>query len=437
MRGLLTILASMALLLGTSSFALAQQTSNPIASLVGNWDLPGTLVRLKIHADGTVDHSALGEGTIRFDETTYYRLVYRQRHLTCQYDVRKYSDNEVTFTISVQPSEPDCELGALRRSPGSEPPEPLKNKSSDALPLKQTGDSVSPPPVGATFKDCDDCPELVVVPAGRFTMGSPDSEPERLRREGPQHAVDVSSFAVGRYAITRDQFDEFVKATGVLYANGCYAESESGHYWKLQPELTFRSPGFPQDGRHPVVCVNWEDAHAYVKWLSAKTGKPYRLLTEAEREYVARGGTSFPYWWGVTARPDQANYDPSQPPAGSQGSGKERVASAAVSKAYQPQISPASVVKGTVPVNLYQPNPWGLFQVHGNVAEWVEDCWNESYEGAPGNASAVNKGDCSRRVVRGGGWSYFAPAIRSAFRESAPKEDRYVHVGFRVARDLF
>ena len=164
---------------------------------------------------------------------------------------------------------------------------------------------------GTIFKDCDDCPELVVVPAGRFTMGSPDSEPGRLDIEGPQRTVEVNGFAVGRYAITRDQFDEFVKATGRLYDDGCYVESVGK--WALRPELSFRSPGFPQDGRHPVVCVNWDDANAYVKWLSAKTGKTYRLLTEAEREYVARAGTSSPYWWGVTVRPDQANYDQISP----------------------------------------------------------------------------------------------------------------------------
>src|SRR5262249_11915981 len=142
-------------------------------------------------------------------------------------------------------------------------------------------------------KDCDDCPELLVVPSGRFTMGSPDSEPGRIDVEGPQRSVEIaSSFAVGRYAITRDQYDQFIKATGWAYDNGCYAES--GGRYALKSELSFRSPGFHQDGRHPAVCVSWNDAHAYVKWLSEKTGKSYRLLTEAEREYVTRAGSSSP-----------------------------------------------------------------------------------------------------------------------------------------------
>jgi formylglycine-generating enzyme required for sulfatase activity len=159
-------------------------------------------------------------------------------------------------------------------------------------------------------------------------------------------------------------------------------------------------------------------------------------LTEAEREYVTRAGTSLAYWWDATVRPDQANYLQGEPAAGTNAAGKAKVASAAASKVSPPQITPASTAAGTVPVNLYQPNPWGLFQVHGNVAEWLEDCWNGNYEGAPLNASAVRTGDCSRHVLRGGGWSLSAEEIRSAFRDFAMKDRRYVHVGFRIARDL-
>jgi formylglycine-generating enzyme required for sulfatase activity len=424
------------LLLLAPACANAQQTPNAIAiaPLVGNWDLPGTLTRLKIHPDGTVDHSKFGEGTIQYQEATYFRLFFREPYLTCTYDVRKYSENEITFTILVHPSDSACELGALRKSPAPQaPPDATKSKGSEAPGAATVADKSNPPPPGTVLKDCDDCPELVVVPAGRFAMGSPDSELGRDKDEGPQRTVEVSSFAVGRYAITRDQFDEFVKATGGLYADGCYVESAK-ETWDLHAELSFRSPGFPQDGRHPAVCVSWEDAQAYVKWLSARTGKSYRLLTEAEREYVTRAGKSLPYWWGATVRPDQANYFQGQPAANANGASKARVASTAVSKVPPPQITPAST--GTVPVNLYQPNPWGLFQVHGNVAEWVEDCWNANYEGAPLNASAVRTGDCSRHVLRGGGWSFSAQEIRSAFRDLSIRDRRYVHVGFRVARDL-
>jgi formylglycine-generating enzyme required for sulfatase activity len=419
----------------------AQQTANAIAPLVGNWDLPGTQTRLKIHPDGTVDHSKLGEGTIQYEETSYFRLVFRQQHLSCSYEVRKYSDTELTFTVAVHPSDSDCELGALRRSPGSEaPPAPAKtNKSSETLPAGDVSDNSKVVQAGATFKDCEDCPELIVVPAGQFTMGSPDTEPGRLDIEGPQRLVQIKvNFAVGRYAITRDQFEAFVKATGWLYDDGCYMESAGK--WLLRPDLSFRSPGFSQDGRHPVVCVSWDDANAYIKWLSTKTGKPYRLLTEAEREYVTRAGTSSAYWWGNAARPDLTNYEiaPEQPTLDKNGLSKGKLASTTskVNKASASQTDSSGGIKGTVPVHLFQPNPWGLFQVHGNVAEWVEDCWNRSYVGAPSDSAAVMTGDCERRVLRGGGWSYRASDIRSAYRESAHKENRYVHVGFRVARDL-
>jgi formylglycine-generating enzyme required for sulfatase activity/uncharacterized caspase-like protein len=292
------------------------------------------------------------------------------------------------------------------------------------------------PQPGVPFKDCEDCPEMMVAPAGRFTMGSPDSEGGRRDIEAPQRTVEVrSSFAVGRYAITRDQFEAFVKATARLYDEGCYAESSSTDEWILRPDLSFRSPGFAQDGRHPVVCISWEDANAYVEWLSVKTGKSYRLLTEAEREYVTRAGTTTPYWWGSTIRSDLANYDNANQPTSDRGlSAKERVVSA--SPAPAKATLPTTTAKGTVPVDFYQPNPWGLSQVHGNVAEWVEDCWNRSYKGAPSDPSAVKTGDCNRRVLRGGGWSYWASDVRSAYRESARKENRYVHVGFRVARNL-
>jgi formylglycine-generating enzyme required for sulfatase activity len=436
-----SVLGLAGLLLPVSTCASAQQNLSAIAPLVGDWDLPGTLTKLKIHADGTVDHSVLGGGTIQYDEASYFRLVFRQPgrlQLICNYEVRKYSANELTFTVSILPRDPDCELGALRRSPGSEAPATAAkpNKPSEAPPTHDTGDDRKSAQAGATFRDCDDCPEMVVIPAGQFTMGSPDAEPGRINIEGPQRPVQIkSNFAVGRYAITRDQFEAFVKTTGRLYDDGCLAASANN--WVLRPNLSFRMPGFPQDGRHPVVCVSWDDANAYVKWLSAKTGKAYRLLTEAEREYATRAGTSSAYWWGNAVRPDMANYDkaPQQAAAEKPVAGKPKLASATAAVAAAPTESPAAT-QGTVPVHLFPPNPWGLYQVHGNVGEWVADCWNRSYMGAPSDSAAVVTGDCDRHVLRGGGWSYWASDIRAAYRESAAKEDRYVHVGFRIARDL-
>jgi formylglycine-generating enzyme required for sulfatase activity len=411
----------------------AQQPPDPVLPLVGYWDLPGTLTKLRIHADHTVDHSSLGAGSIQHEDTSYFSINYRLRRLTCHYEVRKYTDTELTFTMATRPGDSDCELGALRRAPESEPP-PQQPPAQPKGKASETGSDERKLIAGTVLKDCDDCPELVVVPAGKFSMGSPQSEAGRLDIEGPQRVVDVSStFAVGRYAITRDQFDSFVKTTGHLYEDGCNIEQDGR--WVLRPTLNFHDPGFRQDGRHPVVCINWDDANAYVKWLTGKTGKTYRLITEAEREYISRAGTSTAYWWGDAIRPELANYDKREQ-APNRG-GQAKVANAAQRPAARTDsIIPESPQGGTVPVHLYQPNPWGLYQVHGNVAEWVEDCWNRSYMGAPRDRSAVRTGDCGRRVLRGGAWSYWPSDIRAAYRESAPKDQRYFHVGFRVARDL-
>ena len=171
------------------------------------------------------------------------------------------------------------------------------------------------PGSGESFKDCPDCPEMVIAPAGSFSMGSPGSEPKRQRDEAPQHKVTIDigepeapqhkvtigePFAVGRFAVTRDEFEAFVKDSG--YRRTAAATFGRGSTWNSDSAKSWRSPGFTQTGVHPVVCVNWNDTKAYVAWLSKKTGKEYRLLSEAEREYVARAGTKTPFWWGSRLR---------------------------------------------------------------------------------------------------------------------------------------
>ena len=157
------------------------------------------------------------------------------------------------------------------------------------------------------FKDHEMGPEMVVVPAGKFIMGSPDTEPERSEDESPQHPVTITRpFGVGRHAITRGQFAAFVNNTGYKTEGGAYVWA--GCEWKSDPKASWRNPGFPQDDSHPVVCVSWKDAKAFAAWLSSQSGRDYRLLTEAEWEYAARAGTTTPFWWGPTITPAQANY---------------------------------------------------------------------------------------------------------------------------------
>ena len=261
------------------------------------------------------------------------------------------------------------------------------------------------------FKDCPECPEMVVVPAGSFTMGSPESEPERVSFESPQHEVTIGKpFAVGRFAVTRGEFATFVKEAEHNTNGGC---NTSG--WFLYSDKSWRSPDFVQDDRHPVVCVNWGDARAFVVWLSKKTGKAYRLLSEAEREYVARAGTTTPFWWGSAITPKQANYDGSADPytgGGSKGEYRKR----------------------TVAVDSFEANPWGLYDVHGNVWDLTEDCWNANYQGAPADGSAWTSGDCTKRMLRGGSWSDDPRGLRSAVRWW--NFERNNKQGFRLARTL-
>jgi len=247
-----------------------------------------------------------------------------------------------------------------------------------------------------SFAECINCPEMMVVPAGRFTLGSPANEPGRNPDETEVQVSIAQPFAVGKYAVTFDEWDACVADQG---CNG-YKPSDEG--WGR--------------GQRPVINVSWQDARAYVAWLSRKTGKTYRLLSETEREYVTRAGTTTPFWWGSSITPAQANYNVSYlyPGGGSVGT-------------YRAQ---------TVPVDSFAANPWGLYQVHGNVWEWSDDCWTASNTGNPGDGTARQTGDCNRHVVRGGAWFNSPAFLRSASRGSYPTSNRSKGFGFRIARTL-
>jgi formylglycine-generating enzyme required for sulfatase activity len=251
------------------------------------------------------------------------------------------------------------------------------------------------------FRECDVCPDMVVVPAGSFTMGSPLSEQGRNVSEGPQFQVAFSQqFAVGKFAVTFAEWD------------ACVADGGCNGY---QPE----DRGWGR-GTRPVINVSWTDANSYVAWLSRKTGKTYRLPSESEREYVTRAGTTTPYWWGLSISSQQANYG------------------------WNHQYSKEGARGKTVSVDWLQPNPWGFYQVHGNVSEWVEDCWHNSYLGHPidGSAWTTNCRSGSPldrtkpRMIRGGSWrSPHEQEIRSASR-AVSIDSRVSSIGFRVARAL-
>ena len=270
---------------------------------------------------------------------------------------------------------------------------------------------------GRRFRDCDACPEMVVVPAGSFMMGSPASEEGRYDREAPQHRVTITEpFAVGLYEVTRGEFARFVRETNRTTGNSCWLWDGNAEKWEERSGFNWRNPGHAQTDRHPVVCVNWEDAQAYVRWLSGKTGHRYRLLSESKWEYVARAGTTGPFHTGSTISTDQANYDGNY----TYGTGRKG--------AYRGR---------TVPAGSFSPNGFGLHDVHGNVNEWVQDCWHDRYDGVPGDGGAWETGDCSLRVLRGGSWFSTPRDVRAAFRNwSTSTGNRVMDLGFRVSRTL-
>ena len=276
---------------------------------------------------------------------------------------------------------------------------------------------------GRVFRDdCDGCPELVVIPAGTFRMGSPASEEGRYDNEGPQHSVTLRSFALGRTEVTRAEYAAFVTATGHGSGGGCTVFD--GSQWDTDDDASWREPGFSQGGGHPVVCVNWRDAQAYVAWLSRETGSSYRLPSESEWEYAARSGTTTARHWGAGSA-DQCGYA-----NGTDAASKRRINWRNAAECDDGMIWTASA-------GSYAENGFGLLDMLGNAWEWVEDCWHGDYRGAPSDGTAWTRGgDCGRRVLRGGSWGSAPRNLRSALRLGNAAGARDDSIGFRVARTL-
>jgi formylglycine-generating enzyme required for sulfatase activity len=263
-------------------------------------------------------------------------------------------------------------------------------------------------------------PETVVVPRGRFLMGSPPDEEQRNEDEGPQHAIIIPEpFAIGRYPVTRGQFAAFANAKDYKIRVG--AKIWDGNRWEHNTSASWRNPGFEQDDSHPVVCMNSEDIEAYIRWLNeeAAPGRNFRLPAEAEWEYACRAGTETPFWWGTSITPVQANYRGTSVYRGGGVRGEYR--------------------QKTAPVHTFHPNPWGLYQMHGNVWERCADVWSGNCyaeKGGDPSPRAIIRGDAERRVLRGGSWQSGPDQLRSANRSSASLRDRYGERGFRLARTL-
>jgi formylglycine-generating enzyme required for sulfatase activity len=239
----------------------------------------------------------------------------------------------------------------------------------------------------ASFRECGkDCPEMIVIPAGSFMMGSPTTEQGGNSNEAPQHKVVIAErFAVSKFDVTFADWDACVSV------GGCPKAGDSN---------------FGRDTR-PVINIGWDDAQTYVAWLSKMTGKDYRLLTEAEWEYAARAGTTTAYYWGGEIGKGNAK-----------GCGSEWDS------------------RQTSPVGSFKPNAFGLYDMAGNMWQWAQDCYHGDYKEAPTDGSAWTSGDCSNRVVRGGSWSSDPQVLRTANRRGAAAGGRDDDLGFRVGRTL-
>jgi formylglycine-generating enzyme required for sulfatase activity len=244
------------------------------------------------------------------------------------------------------------------------------------------------------FQDCPECPVMVPIPGFCFIQGSPESEPQSFDNERPQREVNVPVFAIGQTTVTFDQWDACV-------ADGGCSHVPDDNDWGR--------------GDRPVIDVSWEDAQEYVAWLSDRTGYDYRLPSESEWEYATRAGTTGRFNTGHCITTDQANFDGTNPAL---------------------ECPSGNFENQTLPVAGFAPNAFGLYDTHGNVYQWVQDCWNDSYEEAPIDGSAWMTGNCNFAVARGGSWIANGEWLRSAFRNREDRDGRFVDTGFRVTRSV-
>ena len=269
--------------------------------------------------------------------------------------------------------------------------------------LPNLAEAATPQP-GKVFKDCKDCPEMVVLPAGTFTMGTPDDEVGREPDEGPMHAVTFAKpFAMSRFQITAGEWDSYIRQTGVKIADG---DTRPGR------ECIASKPRYPQSPRQPAVCMDMDDIKHYVAWLSKKTGQPYHMVSEAQREYAARAGSSGPF-----------------PFPFDEGKGYSIAEHANT-------YGPADGYSFSSPAGSYPPNAFGMYDMHGNVYERVADCEHPNYIGAPTDGSAWVEPNCESYQIRGNDWGEAPEFSRSGNRNNISPQTRGDWIGFRVVRDL-
>jgi formylglycine-generating enzyme required for sulfatase activity len=275
------------------------------------------------------------------------------------------------------------------------------------------------------FKDCSLCPDMIILPTGEFMMGSPASENGHIDVEGLPRRVTVSKrIAIGKFEVTIEQASAFMAETGMNVGGSCQPiidPSRAVAAWG-EPSVSMMEPGYKVTPSHPAVCISWHEAQSYVAWLHRRTGKPYRLPTEAEWEYAARAGTTTRYSFGndETSLCDYARFADLSSQFGWADGCRSKMAS-----------------YGTTRVGALKPNPWGIFDMHGNAWEWVEDCWTPNSQEMPSDGSAFSRpGSCETGVIRGGSFAAGSRRVRSAIRAPVRTTKHFYHIGLRVALSL-
>lgn len=287
-------------------------------------------------------------------------------------------------------------------------------------PARPEPEPIKPPDPSLIHRDCPDCPAMVPVPGGTFTMGSPKNN--GWTEEGPAHEVTVAPFLMARTETTMREFRAFVERSGHKVRGGCYLWTRAGKL-RQNKSATARTAWKDMPGNGdglPVACVSWTDAQAFVRWLNQRVpGAPYRLPSEAEFEYVLRAGGDTAYPWGAAKAAACAAGN------GADAASRFKWRNKTCDDGH-PDIAPAA---------MYPANPFGLHDLVGNLWEWTADCWNGSHRGATGDARARDTGTCNSRVLRGGSWDDPVKNLRATYRVGIPYLRRQQNVGFRVVRD--
>jgi formylglycine-generating enzyme required for sulfatase activity len=327
-----------------------------------------------------------------------------------------WESSSLTGAFFFQPGQKIAAIAAP--SAPSAPSSPLAPAQPSALAAPRAPAPVAP---GKVSRDCANCPEMVSLPAGQFRMGSPGSESGHTAPEGPQIDVALPAFAIGKYAVTRGEFGAFVKAANYAPAGKCWTDTGGGKF-DFSSDANWKDPGFSQTDRDPVVCVSWQDADAYARWLGKKSGKSYRLPSESEWEYAARAGTSTSRYWGDSER-DFCSYG--------------NIADKAAKRKYPNWniVACDDNYAFTAPSGSFKPNGFGLYDMLGNAKQWTADCGGGDLNHVPSDGSPRGGGDCTDHSVRGSGWDGLPNVSRAAYREHGPADYAAFNYGFRVARD--